>query len=133
VNKRILVADDHGTARRALRTLIMQRQDWQLCAEAVDGLEAVEKAKSTAPDVAVLDLAMRGLNGVEAAAALRAACPNTIVLTVSMYDAEPLFDKLQTVGVRGFISKNHLGIELLAAIDAVLTGGSWFQRRGPIA
>jgi DNA-binding NarL/FixJ family response regulator len=126
MNKRILVADDHGTARRALRTLITQRQDWHLCAEAVDGLDAVEKAKSMSPDVAVLDLAMGGLNGVEAAAAIRATCPNTIVLTMSLYDAEPLFDKLQTVGVKGFISKNHLGIELLSAIDAVLTGGSWF-------
>lgn len=126
MNKRILVADDHGAARRGLRTLITQRQDWHLCAEAVDGLDAVEKAKSMSPDVVVLDLAMGGLNGVEAAAAIRAACPNTIVLTMSMYDAEPLFDRLQTVGVRGFISKNHLGIELVRAIDAVLTGGSWF-------
>jgi DNA-binding NarL/FixJ family response regulator len=133
VNKRILVADDHGSARRALRTLIVQRQDLQLCAEAVDGLEAVEKAKSMSPDVAVLDLAMGGLNGLQAAAAISAACPKTIVLTISMYDAEPLFDRLQTIGVRGFISKNQLGIELLPAIDAVLTGGSWFQRRGPIA
>lgn len=126
MNKRILVADDHGTARRALRTLIMQRRDWQLCAEAVDGLEAVEKAKSTSPDVAVLDLAMGGLNGVEAAAAIRASCPTTIVLTVSMYDAEPLFGRLQTLGIRGFVSKNNLAAELLPAIDAVLTGGSWF-------
>jgi len=126
VNKRILVADDHGTARRALRTLIMQRRDWQLCAEAVDGLEAVEKAKSTSPDVAVLDLAMGGLNGVEAAAAIRASCPTTIVLTVSMYDAEPLFGRLQTLGIRGFVSKNNLAAELLPAIDAVLTGESWF-------
>jgi DNA-binding NarL/FixJ family response regulator len=126
VNKRILVADDHGAARRALRTLITQRQDFHLCAEAVDGLDAVEKAKSMSPDVAVLDLAMGGLNGVEAAAAIALSCPTTIVLAISMYDAEPLFDKLQTVGVRGFLSKNHLGIELLPAIDAVLTGGSWF-------
>ncbi|HXA77777.1 MAG TPA: response regulator transcription factor [Candidatus Acidoferrales bacterium] len=126
MNKRILVADDHGTARRALRTLIMQRRDWQLCAEAVDGLEAVEKAKSTSPDVAVLDLAMGGLNGVEAAAAIRASCPTTIVLTVSMYDAEPLFGRLQTLGIRGFVSKNNLAAELLPAIDAVLTGESWF-------
>lgn len=126
MNKRILVADDHGTARRALRTLIMRREDLQLCAEATDGLEAVEKAKSTSPDVAILDLAMGGLNGVEAAAAISASCPTTIVLTISMYDAQPLFGKLQTFGIRGFVSKNHLAAELLSAIDAVLTGGSWF-------
>jgi DNA-binding NarL/FixJ family response regulator len=72
---------------------------------------------------------MGGLNGVEAAAAIRATCPNTIILAISMYDAEPLFGRLQTVGVRGFISKNHLGTELLPAIDAVLTGRSWFPTR----
>lgn len=129
VNKRILVADDHGSIRRSLRSLLTQRQDWHLCAEAVDGSDAVEKAKSMSPDVAVLDLAMGGLNGVEAAAAIRATCPNTIILAISMYDAEPLFGRLQTVGVRGFISKNHLGTELLPAIDAVLTGRSWFPTR----
>jgi len=124
--KHILVADDHGSVRRSLRGLITKRQDWHLCAEAVDGSDAVEKAKSMSPDVAVLDLAMDGLNGVEAAAAIRAICPNTIILTISMYDAGPLFARLQTVGVRGFISKNRLGTELLPAIDAVLTGRSWF-------
>ena len=126
VNKRILVADDHGTARRSLRTLITRRQDWHVCAEAVDGLDAVEKAKSMSPDVAVLDLAMGGLNGVQAAAAIRETCPTTIILTISLYDAEPLFGRLQTVGVRGFVSKNNLVAELLPAIDAVLTGRSWF-------
>jgi|ERR1700728_4570404 len=124
--KRILVADDHGSTRRSLRGLITQRQDWHLCAEAVDGLDAVEKAKSSSPDVAVLDLAMDGLNGVEAAAAIRTSCPTTIVLTTSMYDAAAIFDRLQTVGVRGFVPKNQLGIELLPAIDAVLAGRSWF-------
>ena len=126
VSKRILVADDHGTARSVLRTLITQRPDWQLCAEAVDGLDAVEKAKSIFPDVAILDLAMGGLNGVEAAAAIRASCPTTIVLAISMYDAEPLFGRLQTFGISGFVSKNNLVSELLPAIDAVLTGGRWF-------
>lgn len=126
MNKRILVADDHGTARRSLRTLITRRQDWQVCAEAVDGLDAVEKAKSMCPDVAVLDLAMGGLNGVQAAAAIRETCPNTIVLTISLYDAKPLLVRLQTVGVRGFVSKNKLVAELLPAIDAVLAGRSWF-------
>lgn len=99
-----------------------------MCAEAADGFDAVEKAKSMSPDVAVLDIAMEGLNGLEVAAAIRASCPNTIVVTTSMYDVEPLFGRLQTVGVRGFISKNHLGTELLPAIDAVLMGRSWFPK-----
>jgi DNA-binding NarL/FixJ family response regulator len=126
VNKRILVADDHGSTRRSLRTLITRRQDWQVCAEAADGFDAVQKAKLTSPDVAVLDISMGGLNGVDAAAAIRASCPTTIVVAISMYDAEPLFGRLQSVGVRGFISKNHLATELSPAIDAVLMGRCWF-------
>ena len=126
MTKRILVADDHGSARRSMRTLITQRQGWQVCAEAADGVDAVEKAKSLSPDVVVLDLAMGGLNGVEAAGQIRAKCPAAIVLVTSMHDAEPLFPRLQTIGVRGFISKNHLSTDLLPAIDAVLKGRSWF-------
>jgi two-component system, NarL family, response regulator NreC len=128
--KRILVADDHGNTRRSLRMLITRRQDWEICAEAADGLDAVEKAKTLSPDVAVLDLAMGGLNGVEAASAIRASCPNTVVITTSMYDARPLFNRLQTVGVKGFVPKNNLATELLPAIDAVLTGQSWFPTHG---
>jgi two-component system response regulator NreC len=126
MTKRILLADDHGSARRSLRILITRRQDWQVCAEAADGVDAVEKAKSLSPDVAVLDLAMKGLNGVEVASAIRASCPNTVVIAISMYDAVPLFTRLQTLGVSGFVAKNHLGTELLPAIDAALTGHSWF-------
>ena len=126
VIKRILVADDHASTRRSVRTLITQRSDLEVCAEAADGLDAVEKAKALSPDVAILDLAMEGLNGVEVAAAIRASNPNTFVIAASMYDVEPLFGRLQNVGMKGFISKNHLATELLPAIDAVLAGRSWF-------
>ena len=135
MNKRILLADDHGSTRRSLQTLITQRQDWEVCAEAADGFDAVRQAKLTSPDVAVLDVAMGGLNGVEAAAAIRKSCPTTIVLAISMYDAEPLLSRLQSVGVRGFISKNHLATELSPAINAVSMGRSSFSApiRVPIA
>src|ERR1700732_899254 len=124
--KRILVADDHSSVRRSLRALITQRQDWQICAEAENGVDAVQKAKSFSPDVVVLDIVMDGLNGVDAAAEIRARCPAAVVLTTSMYDAEPLFPRLQSIGVNGFVPKNHLVTELVPAIDAALTGRSWF-------
>jgi DNA-binding NarL/FixJ family response regulator len=124
--KRILVADDHGSTRRSLRTAISQRPDLHVCAEAVDGMDAVEKAKSISPDLVVLDLAMDGLNGMEAAAKILASCPAVLILTISMYDATAIFDRLKSTGVKGFISKNQLGIELLPAIDAVLAGLTWF-------
>jgi DNA-binding NarL/FixJ family response regulator len=124
--KRILVADDHGRVRRSLRALITQRKDWEVCAEAGDGADAVAKAKTLAPDVVVLDLAMGRLNGVDAAEWIHAECPSAVVLTISMFDAEPFFPRLKHIGVKGFISKNDLGTELVPAIDALLTGRSWF-------
>lgn len=107
MTKHILVADDHGSVRRSLRTFIAQRQDWQVCAEAADGVEAVEKTRTLSPDAVVLDLAMGGLNGVEAAGQICAMCPATVVLAIRMYDAEPLFPRLQVIGVRGFVDKNQ--------------------------
>jgi two-component system, NarL family, response regulator NreC len=127
---RILLADDHATVRSALRTLVTQRQDWQVCAEAADGLDAVEKAKSLVPDVVVLDLAMGKLNGVEAAEEICAICPNTLVLVTSLHDARPLLERLHSIGVRGFISKTRLATDLLPALEAVLKGRSWFPTAG---
>jgi DNA-binding NarL/FixJ family response regulator len=129
---RILVADDHESVRRSLRALITQRQDFQVCAEAADGVDAVEKAKSMSPDVVLLDLAMGGLNGVDAAEEIRAKCPTARVLATSLHDGEPLFPRLKSIGVKGFISKDHLVADLLPAIDAVLKGRSWFPTKRDI-
>jgi DNA-binding NarL/FixJ family response regulator len=126
MRKRILVADDYGSVRRALRALLGQRQDLEVCAEASSGKEAIEKVQLLSPDVVVLDLAMGGLNGLEAAQAIRAKCPGTAVLITSMHDAEPLFPRLQGIGVSGFVPKSRLAAELLLAIDAVLGGQGWF-------
>jgi DNA-binding NarL/FixJ family response regulator len=126
VAKRILLADDHGSVRQLMRTLITQRQDLQVCAEASDGVEAVERVKLTSPDVVVLDLAMGGLNGLDAAEEIRARCPAVQVLAISLHDAEPFYPRLQAIGVRGFVAKDCLGTELLPAIDAVLNGRKWF-------
>jgi DNA-binding NarL/FixJ family response regulator len=124
---RVLVADDHFAARRVLRTVISQRHDWQICGEAGDGAEAVEQAKTLRPDVALLDLAMGRLNGAEAAELIGEECPTTIVLTTSLYDATPLLPRLRGIGVRGFVPKSRLGIDLIPAIEAVLEGRTWFQ------
>ena len=128
MSMRILVVDDHLEARRTLRTFITaQRKDWQVCAEASDGAEAVEQVKALHPDVVVLDLAMGGLNGAAAAEQISCESPNTIVLTTSLYDARPLFPRLLNGGVRGFIPKSRLGIDLIPAIEAARKGKTWFK------
>jgi DNA-binding NarL/FixJ family response regulator len=124
--KNILVADDHASVRRSMRELIAQREDFQVCAEATNGIEAVEQARSMLPDVVVLDLAMGGLNGVDAAEEIRARFPSVRVLSTSMYDAEPLIPRLQLIGASGFVSKNQLATDLLPALDAILEGQTWF-------
>jgi len=125
--KRILIADDHATARQALRTAVSQREDWQVCAEAADGADAVEKAKTDNPDVVLIDLAIGGLNGFEAAEEIRAICPKAVVLAVSMHDPRALLTSLQQIGVRGFVSKARIGTDLVPAIEATLAGRTWFR------
>jgi DNA-binding NarL/FixJ family response regulator len=124
--KQILVADDHASVRRSMRMLITQREDWRVCGEAEDGVDAVEKARTLQPDVVLLDIAMAGLNGLDAAEEIRAKCPGAVVLTTSMYDAGPLLRRLHMIGVKGFIPKSSLSTDLLPAIDAALAGNSWY-------
>ena len=124
---RILVADDHFVARHALRTVITQRQDWQVCGEAIDGADAVALAKSLRPDVVILDLVMKGLNGVDAAQEIGYESPTTILLTTSLYDARPIIPRLQSAGVCGFVPKSRIGIDLIPAVEAVLKGRTWFR------
>ena len=124
---RVLVADDHFLARRSIRTVLAQREDWQVCSEAADGAEAVEQAKALHPDVALLDLAMGKLNGADAAEQISLESPNTIILTTSLYDPAPLLSRLQRNGVRGFVPKSRLGIDLIPAIEAALEGRTWFR------
>jgi DNA-binding NarL/FixJ family response regulator len=99
-----------------------------ICAEAADGAEAVELARALRPDVVILDLAMGGLNGAAAAEQIGYESPNTIVLTTSLYDARPLLSRLQSIGVRGFIPKSRLGIDLVPAIEATRKGKTWFRQ-----
>ena len=124
---RVLVADDHSKLRKALQSVITQKQDWQVCAEATSGEEAVEKFKTSHPDVVILDLVMGPMNGAEAAEEIMQESPDTIILAISLYDARPLMPRLQKIGVRGFIPKSRLSDDLIPAIEAVLRGKTWFQ------
>jgi DNA-binding NarL/FixJ family response regulator len=126
MSTRVLVADDHFIARRTIRSVIARSTDLQICAEATDGAEAVEQAKSLHPDVVLLDLVMSKLNGADAAEQIHLESPDTIVLTTSLHDAKSLLPRLRKNGVRGFIPKERLGIDLIPAIEATLKGRTWF-------
>jgi DNA-binding NarL/FixJ family response regulator len=116
---RILVADDHQVVRTGLRALLESKAGWQVCAEAANGREAVEKASAYRPDVAVLDIGMPLLNGVEATRQIRKVSPETEVLILTMHDSEQMIQGVLDAGARGYILKEDADRNLLAAVEAV--------------
>jgi DNA-binding NarL/FixJ family response regulator len=126
---RVLVADDHAVVRAGLRTLIESRPGWQVCAEGVNGREAVEKAAKSKPDIAVLDVSMPLLNGVEATRQIRKVSPETEVLILTMHDADQMVQQLIEAGCRGYILKDDADRNLLAALDALRRHKPYFSSR----
>jgi DNA-binding NarL/FixJ family response regulator len=116
---RILVADDHHVVRTGLRTLLETKRGWQVCAEAANGREAVEKAAKLKPDVAVLDIGMPLLNGIEATRQIRKASPETEVLILTIHDSEVMIQGVLEAGARGYILKDDADRNLLAAVEAL--------------
>ena len=115
----ILVADDHELVRVGIKAVVSQCADWRVCGEASNGREAVELALRFKPEVAVLDIGMPELNGLDAARQIRQACPATEVLILTMLDSEDLVRKALAAGVRGFIFKTDTSRLLVAAIEAL--------------
>src|ERR687894_712579 len=100
---RILLADDHEIVRRGLKELLEEHTGWTVCAEAANGREAVELAVQSRPQVAVLDLSMPELNGLEAARRIRSAAPETEVLIFTMHESEELVRNVLVAGARGYL------------------------------
>jgi RNA polymerase sigma factor (sigma-70 family) len=117
---RILVADDHGVVRRGLRALLESRRGWKICGEAANGREAVERAKRLKPDVAILDIGMPGLNGVEATRQIRKVSPKTEILILSAHGSEKLALEVLEAGARGYVVKEEADESLMVAVDALL-------------
>ena len=116
---RILVADDHQVVRTGLRTLLESKAGWEVCGEATHGRDAVQKAAELKPDVAVLDIAMPILNGVEATRQFRKLSPATAILILSMHDSELLVQEVLEAGAKGYILKDDADRNLLAAVEAL--------------
>src|SRR5208283_1849480 len=126
---RILIADDHSVVRAGLRTLLESRPGWEVCAESSDGRDAVEKATKLQPDVAVLDIGMPLLNGVEATRRIRAASPNTEILILTMHESDDLVQQVVEAGARGYILKDEADKVLLGAVEAVRQHKPYFSLR----
>jgi len=124
---RILLVDDHTIMRQGLRQILEHESDFVVVAEAGTGLEAVEQAEEHRPDIAVVDIAMKELNGIEATAQILKRSPKTMVLILSMYSDERYVSRALKAGARGYLLKNSAGEELIHAVHAIRNGGAYFS------
>jgi len=126
---RILVADDHEIVRRGICALLTSRPGWEICGEASDGRDAVEKAKKLRPDVTILDISMPRLNGLEATRQLIAHDPHNKVLVLSINANQQVVEEVLQAGARGYIFKSDAGKDLVEAVDALRQGKPYFNSR----
>ena len=124
---RILLADDHTLVRQGLRKLLEERPDWEVIAEAGDGREAVRLAEQHKPDVAILDVAMPLLNGIEATRQITRRVPGTRVLVLSMHADEAYVTQILQAGATGSLLKDSADIDLLKAVGEAAKGKSFFS------
>ncbi|HEY3130852.1 MAG TPA: response regulator transcription factor [Acidobacteriota bacterium] len=116
---RILIADDHEVVRRGLRIIIESQPGWQVCAEATNGREAVEKASECLPDLALLDISMPELNGLEAASRILQFLPKAEILILTVHDSDVLEKEAVDRGANGYVVKSRAARDLVAAIQSL--------------
>ncbi len=119
---RVFLADDHALLREGLRALLERQPGVQVVGEAGDGREAVERIEALLPDVVVMDIAMPGLNGLEATRRIRKSLPRTKVLVLSQYDDQEYVYELLKAGASGYVLKASAATDLLRALEAIGRG-----------
>jgi len=118
---RILIADDHRMVRDLLKSTLERHSNWQVCAEARNGLEAVQKAAELKPDLIILDLAMPVMDGLQAAREILSASPGMPILMFTNYSFPALVREAATVGVREVVDKGFAWRELFRAVETALS------------
>lgn len=124
---RILLADDHTVVRQGLRKVLEERPDWEVVAEAGDGREAVRLAEQQKPDVAIIDVAMPLLNGIETTRQIIKRVPSTRVLVLTMYADEAYVTQMLQAGATGYLLKDSADVDLIQAVTEVSRGKSFFS------
>ncbi len=124
---RILLADDHTVMRKGLRLLLERQTGFEVVGEASDGRQAVELAAAENPDVAIIDVAMPALNGIEAARQISAKVPKTAIVILSMHSDESYVLRALKAGARAYLLKDSAESDLIAAIRAVTEGKAFFS------
>jgi DNA-binding NarL/FixJ family response regulator len=123
---RIVLADDHDVVRRGLRELLNEQPGWEVVGEAMTGRQAVELARALVPHIAVIDLTMPELNGLEATRQIRKALPNTEVLIFTMHESEQLIREVLAAGARGYLLKSDAARHVVSAIESLARHKPYF-------
>lgn len=117
---RILIADDHDVVRKGVRSLLEDQEGWEVCGEATNGRQAVERAKELNPNIVILDVGMPELNGLEATRQIRKILPRAEVLILTVYETEQMILEVLKAGARGFVFKSDAGRDLISAIECLI-------------
>lgn len=123
---RVVLGDDHALVRQGLKSLL-ERERFQIVAEASDGQEVVRQAETLSPDVAVIDISMPTLNGIDAARELARCCPKTKTILLTQHEEEQYIHEALQAGVRGYVLKSQAASDLVHAIQQVCRGGFYLS------
>ena len=123
---RILLVDDHEVVRRGLSVILRAKPDWEICGEASNGREAVEKALKLTPDIVILDVGMPNLNGLEATRQIVKANPEIRILILTLHDSDTLVQEVLNAGARGFLLKSDAARDLVTAVEALRNNKTYF-------
>jgi two-component system response regulator NreC len=123
----ILLADDHDIVRKGLRYLLANHSEFEVAGEAINGRQAVKLAEELAADIVIMDVGMPLLNGIDAAASIVKKNPKTKVIILSMHSDEDYILRALTAGVKGYLLKDTVEMDLIRAIEAVQKGRTFFS------
>jgi DNA-binding NarL/FixJ family response regulator len=126
MGSKILIVDDHEVVRQGIRTILRARPQWEICGEAVNGRDAIEKAQGLDPDVIIMDITMPEMSGIEATREISRLKLRAAVLVFTMHESKNLASTVQDAGARGFVLKSHAARDLLEALETLMAGGTFF-------
>jgi DNA-binding NarL/FixJ family response regulator len=124
---RVLIVDDHEVVRQGVRSLLLNQPDCDVCGEAVDGQDAIEKAQQLEPDVIIMDVSMPNLNGLEATRRVRDILPRCEVLILSQHESPEMVRQAFNAGARGYVVKSSVARDLLVALNKLNQGEPFFD------